>query len=72
VDHLELSYRSIDGNDLTYSPVPCVEGQFFNDKWPTRFDVARVDAFTGAALLYSASTSIGAPGPVDVTLDLAP
>jgi hypothetical protein len=71
IDHLEVSYLDdYDGEQITYAPVPCGEGQFLVDKLPTRYDAAEITALApGGSVWADVFTQLDA-GTVDVTLNL--
>jgi hypothetical protein len=60
---------SVSGNYTRYSPLMCDAGQFFIDKWPTRFDQVEVGAGTGQ--IWTGAASLGGAA-ADVTVDLQP
>ena len=71
IDHLDVGYEtSFDANDsIGFSPVMCIEGEFPNDKWPTRYDIADVAAYASGIARYGQAT-IPADPMVDVTVDV--
>jgi len=71
IDHLELSYiDDYDVDKLTYSPVPCDEGQFLIDKLASRYDAAEITAIASGGRVWADVFTQLDGNPVDVTLDL--
>ncbi len=73
VDHLDVGYEnSADATDqVLFSPVMCNEGEFPNDKWPTRYDIADVDAVSASSATTYGQNAIPSDPTVDVTVDVA-
>ena len=72
IDHLDVGYEnSGDATDqVLFSPVMCNEGEFPNDKWPTRYDIADVDAISPTGNTFG-QNAIPSDPTVDVTVDVA-
>ena len=71
IDHLDVGYEnSSDATDqVLFSPVMCNEGEFPNDKWPTRYDIADVAAYA-SGVANTGQAAIPSDPTVDVTVDV--
>ncbi|MCE9576534.1 MAG: hypothetical protein K8W52_25515 [Deltaproteobacteria bacterium] len=73
IDHLSIVYQdSSTGEQVGYAPVPCGQGQFLVDVWPTRFDLVQLEAVApGQGTIAIGANNVGRTGDVDTTIDLA-